>query len=185
MVNKDNIGSMGTKQTKSNIVLIGMPGAGKSTVGTALATLLGLKFADVDSLIEADQQTPLQQILGDRGVDGFRKLEEKVILSLDYSGHVLATGGSAIYSEAGMNHLKQSSVLVLLDVSLAVVAERVGNFSERGLVKGAGQSFEELFLERQPLYIRHADCIIDCNNHSVTAICASIQTKLAETFYHF
>lgn len=181
----DNKGSMGTKQTKSNIVLIGMAGAGKSTVGIALATLLGLKFADVDSLIEADQQTPLQQILGECGVDGFRKIEEKVILSLDYSRHVLATGGSAIYSEVGMDHLKQSSILVLLDISLATLTERVGDYSKRGLVKGVGQSFEELFLERQPLYIRHADCVIDCNNRSVAEICTSIQTELAQTFYHF
>lgn len=176
---------MDDNSMKSNIVLIGMAGAGKSTVGAQLGQRLGLHFADVDTLIEADQKMPLQQLLGDLGGQGFRQLEEKILLSLNFSKHVLATGGSAIYSEAGMNHLKKSSVLVLLDVSLAVVKQRVGDFSDRGLVKNVTQSFDDLFLERQPLYRRHADCIVECSDLSVAEICTSIEAHLAETFYHF
>lgn len=181
----DTKGFMNEKAMKSNIVLIGMAGAGKSTVGVELADLLGLRFADVDTLIEAEQGAPLQQLLGDLGVQDFRQLEENTLLSLDYSQYVLATGGSAVYSEAGMKHLKDSSVLVLLDVSLDILKQRVGDFSSRGLVKSATQSFDELFLERQALYSRHADCVIACSNRSVTEICKSIQAGLSETFYHF
>lgn len=173
------------KYIKTNVVLIGMAGAGKSTVGKELAHLLGLCFVDVDSLIEEDQKKQLQELLTDLGVHGFRKVEEKVLLSLSYNNHIIATGGSAIYSQAGITHLKKSSILVLLDVGLATLKERVGDFSSRGLVKTAGQSFDEVFAERQPLYTKNADIVIDCQNRSVSDICNSIMAQLTDTFYHF
>ena len=173
------------KHTKTNIVLIGMAGAGKSTVGKELAHLLGFDFVDVDSLIEEDQKTPLQELLNDLGVHGFRKVEEKVLLSLSYNNHIIATGGSAIYSLAGITHLKESSVLVLLDVGVAILKQRVGGFSARGLVKTANQSFEEVFAERQSLYTKYADLVIDCSNRSVSDICESIMAEVSDTFYHF
>jgi shikimate kinase len=173
------------KYTKTNIALIGMAGAGKSTVGKELAHLLGLGFVDVDSLIEEDQKTPLQELLNDLGVHGFRKVEEKVLLSLSCDNHIIATGGSAIYSQAGIAHLKESSILVLLDVELAILKQRVGDFSARGLVKTADQSFEEVCAERQTLYVKYADLIIDCSNRSVSDICESIMTRVSDTFYHF
>ena len=176
---------MDKKNTKTNIVLIGMAGAGKSTIGKELATLLGLDFVDVDSLIEEDQKAPLQDLLTDLGVDGFRKVEEKVLLSLSCNNHIIATGGSAIYSQVGITHLKNSSILILLDVELAILKQRVGDFSGRGLVKTASQSFEEVFAERQPLYTKNADLIIDCSNRSVSDICESIMAKVSDSIYHF
>jgi len=159
---------------KNNIVLIGMAGAGKSSVGISLAEELNLNFVDVDTLIEKDQQMPLQRILDIQGVTGFRKLEEMIILSMKQQNHVIATGGSAIYSEAGMAHLKQSALLVLLEVPLPILQQRVGNCSSRGLVKTEGQSFEQLFKERLPLYRQYADHIIPCKEKSVKTICQLI-----------
>lgn len=162
-------------ETKTNIVLIGMAGAGKSSVGSELATLLDLAFVDVDTLIEEDQGLPLQEVLDVLGLQGFRMAEKKVLISLDCKNHVIATGGSAIYSQTAMEHLKKSSCLVFLDVPLWVLEQRVGNFAERGLVKEDGQSFAQLFAEREPLYREHADFIVPCSERSVSDICRSIQ----------
>ncbi|MEN8199640.1 MAG: shikimate kinase [Thermodesulfobacteriota bacterium] len=176
---------MREERSKTNIVLIGMAGSGKSSVGSVLAPLLDLAFVDVDRLIEEDQQLPLQQSLNDLGVQGFRALEEKIILAMDYHDHVIATGGSAIYSRAGMEHLQHSGVLIFLDVPLPILKKRVGDFSSRGLVKTGSQSFEQVFAERLPLYRRHADLVVECGEQSVMAICESIRTRLADSFYHF
>ncbi len=172
------------KSKNTNIVFIGMAGAGKSTVGKELARLSGLEFVDVDTVIEKDQNIVLQELLNSLGAQGFRSLEEKVLLSLNYQNHVIATGGSAIYSDAGMEHLKKTGVLVLLDVSFALLEQRVGDFSARGLVKSSEQSFKELFAERQPLYAKHADLTIECTDRSVSDICMSIKALVSDTFYH-
>ncbi len=170
---------------KTNIVLIGMAGAGKSTVGRKLADLLGLAFVDVDTLIEKDRGLPLQEVLNDLGVQNFRRLEEQTMLSMDFRKHVIATGGSAIYGQAGISHLRRSSMLILLDVGLATLKQRVGDFSSRAFVKTADQTFAEVFAERQPLYTQNADLIIDCNDRSVSDICQSIIKHIPDTFYHF
>jgi len=172
------------KKVQKNIVLIGMAGAGKSSVGKELARQSGLHFVDTDTLIEQDQDTALQQLLTDLGAEKFRRLEEKVLLSIEYQNYVIATGGSVIYSNVGIEHLKKNGVLVLLDVSLAVLKQRVGDFSTRGLLKSKGQSFEQLFVERQPLYAKHADLTIDCTDRSISDICNSIESQFADTFYH-
>jgi len=172
------------KHAQTNIVLIGMAGAGKSTVGEELAQLLGLRFVDVDTVIEKNQNTVLQELLNGLGVHGFRRLEEKILLSLDYHNHVIATGGSAIYSNAGMEHLKENALLVLLDVSFSLLEQRVGDFSTRGLVKSSSQNFKQLFAERQPLYEKHADLTIECTDRSVSDICVSIKNQVSDTFYH-
>lgn len=113
------------KHIQTNIVLIGMAGAGKSTVGEELARLLGLRFVDVDTVIEKSQNAVLQELLNGLGAHGFRRLEEKILLSLNYRNHVIATGGSAIYSNVGMEHLKETAVMVLLDVSFTLLEQRV------------------------------------------------------------
>jgi len=172
------------KNVQTNIVLIGMAGAGKSTVGRELAKQSSLTFVDVDTVIEHSQNMLLQELFNNLGIQGFRDLEEKTLLSLDFQNHIIATGGSAIYSQAGMEHLKKTGVMVLLDVSLALSQKRVGDFSTRGLVKSGNQSFEQLFAERQPLYAKHADLIIDCTDQSVSDICLSIKSSLSDTFYH-
>ena len=172
------------QKKKNNIVLIGMAGAGKSSVGTTLAKTLKLQFVDVDTLIEENQEAPLQHVLDSNGITGFRKLEEKILLTMQQQNHVIATGGSAIYSEAGMTHLKHSSILVLLDVPLSILQQRVGNFGSRGLVKAEGQSFEQLYEERFPLYQKHADLIIPCEGKSIEAICQLIKKQVTDSFYH-
>jgi shikimate kinase len=169
---------------RTNVVLIGMAGAGKSTVGRELANQTGLVFVDVDTVIEKNRSTPLQKLLTDLGAQGFRELEEQTLVNIDLQNHIIATGGSAIYSEAGMEHLKKSSVMVLLDISLTLSKQRVGDFSSRGLVKPSNQSFEQLFAERQPLYAKHADVTIDCNNRSVSDVCATIKDQVSDSIYH-
>ena len=161
-----------------------MAGAGKSTVGVTLAKLLNLDFVDVDILIEVDQQAPLQSVLENLGISKFRQVEEKVILAMQQQKHVIATGGSAIYSESAMTHLKHSAVLVFLDVPLPVLQQRVGNFNSRGLVKTEDQSFGELFAERLPLYQKHADSVVSCDGKSIDTICQFIKEHIADTFYH-
>jgi len=151
-----------------------MAGAGKSTVGPLLARSLAYGFVDVDDLIEADQQQLLQELVDSYGAAWFRRLEEKILLGLELCRHVIATGGSAVYSEAGMNHLKKNGLVVFLDVPLAVLEARVGDGAARGLVRESGQSFAQLFAERRPLYGRYADIRIDCARRSSSQICEAI-----------
>lgn len=160
---------------KTNLVLIGMAGAGKSTVGSLLAKELGYGFVDVDDLIEADQQQSLQSLVDRHGAAWFRRLEEKILLGLDLRRHVIATGGSAVYGEAGMHHLKDSGLVVFLDVALSALQARVGDGAARGLARESGQSFAQLFAERQPLYQRYADITIDCAGKSPSGICQMIE----------
>jgi shikimate kinase len=161
-------------EQKTNLVLIGMAGAGKSTVGPMLARMLSYGFVDVDTLIEADQQLPLQELVDRHGPSWFRLLEERVLLTLDLSRHVIATGGSAVYSEAGMSHLRRDGLIVFLDVPLTVLEARVGDVETRGLAREKGQSFGQLFAERQPLYLCYADIRIECAGMSVEEICGAI-----------
>lgn len=159
---------------KTNIVLIGMPGAGKSTIGVLLAKELALDFIDTDLLIQSRAAMPLQQIVDTRGHLALRTVEEEVLLTLDLQQHVIATGGSAAYSKKAMQHLRKSSIVVFLDVSLDVLNGRIDNFASRGLAKGAGQSFADLFEERRPLYQRYADVTIASSALNHSEICERI-----------
>ena len=161
-------------EQKTNLVLIGMAGAGKSTVGPLLARMLAYGFVDVDNLIEADQRQSLQDLVDRHGAAWFRLLEERILLGLDLERHVIATGGSAIYGEAGMQHLRQSGLVVYLDVPLAVLEVRVGDVAARGLAREKGQSFAQLFAERQPLYRQYADIRIACAGMTLAQICDAI-----------
>ena len=172
------------KQVCTNIVLIGMAGAGKSTVGRALAQQSGRMFVDVDTVIEESWNAQLQDLLSTLGVQGFRDLEEETLLTFDLEKHIIATGGSAVYSQAGMEHLKKISIILFLDVSLDLLRERVGDVSSRGLVRSGKQTFEQVFEERKPLYKKYADVTIDCTDQSVADICLSIKDRLSDTCYH-
>jgi len=165
---------------KMNLVLIGMAGAGKSTVGPLLAEKLSYGFVDVDALIEADQQQSLQELVDQHGAGWFRRLEEKILLGLDLRRHVIATGGSAVYGPAGMEHLQKSGVVVFLDVPFVVLEARVGDGATRGLAREEGQSFAHLFAERQPLYGRYADLTIGCDGQSPAQICEAIITGVMD-----
>lgn len=145
------------------VVLIGMPGAGKSTIGILLAKELGLDFIDTDVSIQVREGRTLQNITDQQGYLALRSIEEQVLLAENISGKVVSTGGSAVYSEAGMAHLKQDATVVFLDVPLAELEQRISNFNTRGIARRPDQSFEDLFEERSVLYKRYADICIDCS----------------------
>jgi len=153
-----------------NIVLIGMPGVGKSTVGVLLAKAVSRGFVDTDVYIQAGERLLLQDILDAEGIAAFRAIEERRILALKCSGHVIATGGSVVYSDAAMRHLKRGGVVVYLKLPLALQMAHGTNLDSRGVVIEPGQSFAALFSERQPLYARYADITLDCVglNHEQT-----------------
>jgi shikimate kinase len=148
---------------KSNITLIGMPGAGKSTVGIILAKNLGAGFIDTDVLIQINQQKRLQEIIEACGHLQLRAIEEQEILKINIANHVIATGGSAVYSEKAMIHLRALSTIVFLKVDFDVLIRRIQNFETRGIAKAKNQSFQALFEERQILYRKYADITFDCN----------------------
>jgi len=154
----------------SSVVLIGMPGAGKSTVGILLAKEMGLDFVDTDISIQVRESKTLQQITDQSGYLVLRDIEEQVLLAEKIIGKVVSTGGSAVYSEAGMAHLAQDSVVVFLDVPLAALEARISNFSSRGIARHPGQSFDDLFAERSALYHRYANICVDCSALSIDEV---------------
>ncbi len=140
-----------------NITLIGMPGAGKSTVGVVLAKKLSFAFVDTDILIQARRGRSLQQILDTDGYKVLRHIEEEEILQLQVEKSVIATGGSAVYSRRAMEHLQQISTIVFLDLPCAEICRRIHDFNTRGIACAPLQSFEELYTERLLLYRKYAD----------------------------
>jgi shikimate kinase len=155
-------------QSRTNsIVLIGMPGAGKSTVGILLAKELGLGFVDTDVAIQVREGKTLQEILDTSDYLNLRAVEEQVLLSEPIDGKVVATGGSAVYSQAGMARLKDSATIVFLDVPLRELEKRISNFDSRGIARKPDQSLESLFEERCKLYRQYADICIDCDQQSL------------------
>lgn len=147
----------------NSLVLIGMPGSGKSTLGSMLAKTLLKNFIDTDLLIEQQLQKPLQEIVNSQGYMALRQLEEKILLSSHYKDHIIATGGSAVYSQTAMEHLGHLGLIIFLDVAQDELERRIHNMDSRGLARPQEQSFSALFHERRPLYLHYADVIIDCN----------------------
>lgn len=162
------------KKDASNIVLIGMPGSGKSTAGVLLAKLTARDFVDTDLLIQVAEQRSLQSILDSHGYLELRRIEERVLLELQCKNHVVATGGSAVYSQAAMEHLGKDGVICYLMVGLAVLESRDLGLSTRGIAKRPDQSFGDLYTERCALYTRYADVVIDCSELSHEGVCKSI-----------
>lgn len=158
----------------SNVVLIGMPGAGKSTIGVLLAKRLALDFVDTDLLIQVKYGDALQQIVNGEGYLKLRKIEEEVICSTSYGSHVIATGGSAVYSEKAMAHLRRDATIIFLNVSFPEIQKRVNDFDSRGIAMRPDQTFEDLFAERFPLYQKNADIIIDCQQKNQDMITQEI-----------
>jgi shikimate kinase len=152
--------------THNTISLIGMPGAGKSTVGVLLAKLLGLNFLDSDLLIQVRNKATLQTILERDGHLRLRELEEQVLLEADLDNTLLATGGSAVYSEAAMTRLRELGPVVFIDAPLDVLMQRVDNENDRGIARAPDQDFGDVFAERQPLYQRYADLTVAGNEQS-------------------
>lgn len=165
---------------KSNIVLIGMPGSGKSTVGIILAKNLGIEFVDTDILIQTAENRTLQDIVDNRGHMALRAIEERELLRIDLQKHVVATGGSAAYSEPAMLHLKENGIIVFLDVDLNALRARVSNYDTRGLAKRPEQSFQDLFDERFELYTKYADITIQSSNISQDLAVNRLMEELAK-----
>jgi shikimate kinase len=146
----------------TSLVLIGMPGSGKSTLGILLAKMLARDFVDTDLLIQLQHNKTLQDIIDTQGYLALRDIEEQVLLNTHYPNHIIATGGSAVYSDKAMQHLRHFGQIIFLDVSLSDLLTRVNDMNTRGLARKPGQSFEELYKERRKLYQRYATITIDC-----------------------
>lgn len=159
-----------------NIILIGMPACGKSTVGVLLAKTLGLGFTDTDLIIQIQNKSTLQHIIDINGLDKFKEYENSALLSVTTeSDTVIATGGSAVFCEKGMRHLKRNGVCVYLDLPLYDIQSRLSNIKTRGIACRRGEGLEEIFKEREPLYNKYADIKINCMDKS----CEQIVEKIA------
>jgi len=163
---------------EQNIVLIGMPGAGKSTVGVLLAKATGREFIDTDVFIQARQGRPLQEIVDSEGLRGFCHIEEREVLELRARRFVIATGGSVVYSNAAMGHLRAGGVIVYLALPLDAIERRLSNLAARGVVIADGHSLAGLYEERRPLYEAWADLTVDCVGKNQDHIVAEIVERL-------
>lgn len=157
-----------------------MPGAGKSTVGVLLAKKTARSFVDTDILIQKQCGCRLQEIIEAEGYLRLRAIEEQVIIDFSCSYCVVATGGSAVYSNAAMQHLKRDGVLVYLDVPFEEIERRVHDYGARGIARRPEQSFRDLFEERRPLYQRHADITVPAYGMGIEAVCGAISKALGE-----
>ena len=161
---------------KNNIVLIGMPGAGKSTIGVILAKILGYSFIDTDLLIQKEEKRLLWQIMEEKGVQGLLEAEERVNSTLSAARSVIAPGGSVVYSEKAMDHLKEIATVIFLDADLQLLIDRVGNFEHRGIVTRIGETYEDIYWERLPLYQKYADISVPIQegSDSISSVVSTI-----------
>ena len=164
---------------KSNIVLIGLPGVGKSTAGVILAKVTGKRFVDSDLVIQEQTGKLLCQIIEEEGVDGFIAIENKINAELNVSNSIIATGGSVIYGEDAMAHLKDIGTVVYLKVGFDIINKRLSDIKGRGVVLKEGQDLKALYEERIRLYEKYADIIIDETGLSiektVEQICSALK----------
>lgn len=162
----------------NSIILVGMPGAGKSTIGVLLAKEMGLDFMDTDVAIQVREGKTLQEIMDQSNYLKLRHIEEQVLLTTDCTGKVIATGGSAVYSEAGMAHLKGQGLTLFLDVPLRDLTHRIHNYENRGIARHPNQSFPDLFEERGELYRKYADIRIDCAGLSAQQVLEKVVAEI-------
>ncbi len=154
-----------------NIVLIGMPGAGKSTIGVVLAKIAGAAFVDTDLLIQQQEGKLLQAIVDEIGCDNFITLESKFLSNFSVQNFsIIATGGSAVYTETAMNNLHKIGTVIYLQLPYNEIEKRIHNITTRGLAMAKGKTLLDLYNERLPLYQKYADIIIDCQNKTIENI---------------
>lgn len=158
----------------SNIVLIGMPGSGKSTCGVLAAKALLKNFFDTDLLLQNLEGKRLQSIINENGIEYFNEAEERAILSLDIRGTVIATGGSVVYSEKAMAHLRSLGKIIYLRLGYEEMEKRIKNITTRGIVLKEGETLLDMYNERTPLYERYADEILNCDGMTVEETVESI-----------
>lgn len=167
---------------KRNIVLIGMPGVGKSTIGVVVAKRLGYRFLDSDLVIQETYGKLLHELIEEHGVEGFWQIENHVNVSLDVEKTVIATGGSACYEEEAMRHLQKIGIVVYLRLSYESLKERLGNLNARGVTMHPGQTLLDLYKERQPLYEKYAHITIDCEGLQLRELATLVGDKVEEAW---
>ncbi len=157
-----------------NIVLIGMPGAGKSTVGVVLAKRLGMSFMDSDLVIQEQEGRTLHEIIEQQGTEGFLVIEDKVNAAINPQNTVIATGGSVVYGSNAMEHLSEIGTVCYLKLSYESIRDRLGDLAQRGVVLKDGQTLMDLYHERTPLYEKYAKLVIDCENKNIREVVGEI-----------
>lgn len=165
-----------------NIILIGMPGAGKSTLGIVLAKIMNYRFLDADLVIQQQCDKTLQKLIDACGPEGFIQVENEILRDIEADHTVIATGGSAVYSDEAMRHLAEIGRVVYLKISYDQLVNRLSDLQERGVVLkgGIGMSLRELFDERKPLYERYADVVVDVDDLSITAAARKVADALVD-----
>ncbi len=162
----------------SNIVLIGMPGCGKSTVGVVLAKAMAMDFVDSDLVIQREMNAKLSELLDQYGDDGFRDIEERINAELDVQNSVIATGGSVVYGPKAMAHLREIGTVIYLKLSCPTIADRLGDLHARGVTIKPGWTLQDLYNERVPLYEQWADVVVDCEQMRLREVVQFIQEKV-------
>ena len=160
--------------------MIGMPGVGKSTVGVILAKVLGYEFLDSDLLIQKSEKSLLREIIERDGLEGFLKIENKINASINAEKSVIATGGSVVYCDEAMRHLKEIGTVVYLKLEYEELKKRLGNLKGRGVVLREGQTLKDLYDERTPLYEKYADVVVDEKKLDVEGTLQKILENLAK-----
>ena len=163
-----------------NVILIGMPGVGKSTLGVLLAKALGYRFLDTDLVLQAQEGRLLREIIAAEGIDGFLALEGRVCGSLQADRSVIATGGSVVYSPEAMAHLRSMGTVVYLKLGYNALARRLGSLKKRGVILRPGQTLKTLYQERTPLYAQYAHLTVDCGGQDVEQSVALILQRLRD-----
>ncbi|MDY0163243.1 shikimate kinase [Desulfobotulus sp.] len=167
-----------TLPSDANLILIGMPGAGKSTLGVLVAKILGMDFMDTDLVIQSREGLRLHEIIRQKGLDAFRELEARYVEGLLVSRTVIATGGSVVYSQRAMESLARTGFILYLSLSLENLLQRLGNLDERGVVRRPGQDLAALFAERIPLYEAWAHGTLVCDGLSPEACLEQLNSLL-------
>lgn len=165
-----------------NLILIGMPGVGKSTIGVILAKELGFQFLDSDLLIQQREKKLLKEIIAQKGTDGFIAVENTVNASIEAQRTVIATGGSVVYGREAMTHLKEIGKIVYLEISYAFLEKRLHNLRGRGVVQREGQTLRDIYEERTPLYEAYADFIVNEDGKGIEETLQDILTLIRNKF---
>ncbi len=165
---------------KRNISLIGMPGAGKSTIGVVLAKILGYRFMDGDLVIQEATGKLLSEIIAEKGNEGFMEVEESVTAGISCERTVISTGGSVVYGKKAMEHLREISRVVYLKLPYETIEKRLGNLKARGVVLKEGQSLKDLYDERCPLYEKYAEVVVDVSDGDVADCIGKVLEKLGK-----